>query len=347
MTAETDLDKLEKRVGALGYGTSRLADGEALPEAAGRSLLRARARGRVRPSASRSWPCPWRSRSGRCASARWGAGRQAVVSRRQGPYDARNGRFAGRRGGRGAGGSGRQLLALRRRHADRAGAGRAAGDHGRVARRDAVLDRDADDDRRRGRGGARRDAGGGRRGLPVPRRRTARRRGGRTGPVEHLGTERPRSQDGAARQWRRVDIRSCRRQPGEGRDRPRAAGRPDSRRRDRARRRELGRPGPGNGREHARLQEGRRHRLCRDDQRRSGAAHQRHRRGEGQHHRPRRAPRRGGTGIEGSHRALHRPLLALLHAGRGCRRRAGGGRAAARFRRARGANGYTRGSPYC
>ncbi len=31
----TDLDKLEKRVGALGYGTSRLADDEAVPEASG------------------------------------------------------------------------------------------------------------------------------------------------------------------------------------------------------------------------------------------------------------------------------------------------------------------------
>ena len=49
----------------------------------------------------------------------------------------------------------------------------------------------------------------------------------------------------------------------------------------------------------------------------------------GQHDRARRAPGRGGAGEQGADRALHRPLLALLHARRARRRRPRRRRAAA------------------
>ena len=62
--------------------------------------------------------------------------------------------------------------------------------------------------------------------------------------------------------------------------------------------------------------------LRRHDQRRGGAARPRHGGGGRQHHRARRPAGRGGAGEQGADRALHRPLLALLHARRdGGRRR--------------------------
>ena len=57
--------------------------------------------------------------------------------------------------------------------------------------------------------------------------------------------------------------------------------------------------------------------LRRHGQRRRRAARPGHRGGGRQHHRPRRAAGRGGAGEQGADRALHRPLLALLHARRG------------------------------
>jgi Zn2+/Cd2+-exporting ATPase len=47
-----------------------------------------------------------------------------------------------------------------------------------------------------------------------------------------------------------------------------------------------------------------------------GPARARDGRRGGQHHRARRPAGRGGAGIQGAHRALHRPFLPVLHAGR-------------------------------
>ena len=187
--------------------------------------------------------------------------------------------------------------------------------------RQPVLDRNADDGRGRRRRHHRRGRGGGGRRLPVPGRRTARRRRGRHAPAPASGRwrrwcPRPRCSSATATTRGRT-----RRQP---RGRCARAGAP-------------GRPGPGRrhvivearapvdeapvtGEMRAQAQGGRRHGLRRHGQQRRRAARSGDGGGGRQHHRAHHRAGRGGAGSEGADRALHRPVLQILHARRDGRR---------------------------
>ena len=219
-----------------------------------------------------------------------------------------------------------------------------------VAARDdrhAVLDRDADDHRRGRRRLHRRHRGGGGRRVPVPRRRTARRRRRRARAREH---PRPRRTSCPRRRWSRrtastrevaaeqlavgsiILVRPGDRIAADGEivdgesaiDEAPVTGESVPKRKT---------PGDDvfagtiNGEAVLRVRvtaAAADNTIARD-----------------------RPAGRGSAGEQGADRALHRPLLPLLHAGRARRRRAGRRRAAAARSARRGTNGSTRASPCC